>query len=121
MKNDTTLSVDQRIWDVVSALSAGQVMSYGMVAKRAGLDRAPRRVSPALNRAPKDLQLPWHRVVGANGRIAFPIDSVAYQTQRALLEEEGVVFKGKHIASTYLQTNGQKNDDLDAQLWGIDS
>lgn len=96
-------------------------MSYGAVARAAGLPRAPRRVSPALNRAPKGLQLPWQRVVGANGRIAFPLESDAYQRQRKLLEGEGVVFKGKHIDSVYLKAMGQNSSDLDAQLWDMQS
>lgn len=94
-------------------------MSYGAVARAAGLPRAPRRVSPALNRAPKKLKLPWQRVVGANGRIAFPVDADAYKRQRKLLEQEGVEFKGKHIASSYLQAMGQTSGNLDAQLWDI--
>jgi len=112
--------IDQRIWAVVSDIPAGQVMSYGQVARVAGLARAPRRVTPALKRAPDELNLPWQRVVGANGRIAFPIDSEAYRRQRDLLEQEGVEFKGAHIANHYMQANGKSDADLDNQLWGID-
>lgn len=119
MADDSQHEIDQRIWRVVAAIPAGQVMSYGAVARAAGLPRAPRRVSPALNRAPKSLNLPWQRVVGANGRIAFPVDSSAYRRQRELLEQEGVEFKGKHIAADYLQSMGRPGDDLDANLWNM--
>lgn len=119
MPADDQRSIDERIWQVVAAIPKGQVMSYGAVARAAGLPRAPRRVSPALNRAPKKLKLQWQRVVGANGRIAFPVDSSAYRRQRKLLEQEGVEFKGKHIAGSYLQTMGRSGGDLDAQLWDM--
>ncbi len=112
--------IDQRIWAVVSKIPVGQVKSYGQVAREAGLERAPRRVTPALNRAPDEMQLPWQRVVGANGRIAFPLGSPGYQRQRKLLEHEGVVFNGPHIASSYMRANGKKTGDLDAQLWELD-
>lgn len=62
----------------------------------AELPRRARLVSKALKEAPKAMNLPWFRVVNAQGRIAFPDDSEAYQRQRQLLEEEGVVFiRGK--------------------------
>ncbi len=112
--------IDRKIWAVVSSIPPGQVMSYGQVARAAGLARAPRRVTPALNRAPEELQLPWQRVVGANGRIAFPVGSPGYLRQRELLEQEGVVFKGAHIAGSYMQANGKNSGDLDAQLWDIE-
>ncbi len=116
-------SVDARIWKVVGAIPKGQVMSYGAVARAAGLGRAARRVSPALKRAPDKLQLPWQRVVGANGRIAFPPDSPGYQRQRELLEAEGVVFQGRHIAGGYLLSGTPPDADhgtgLDASLWQL--
>jgi len=41
--------------------------------------------------APAALQLPWHRVVGAGGRIAFALSSAAYREQARRLRAEGVV------------------------------
>ena len=36
---------DQKIWDVVAKIKAGQVMSYGKVARSAGFPRHARMVS----------------------------------------------------------------------------
>jgi methylated-DNA-protein-cysteine methyltransferase-like protein len=40
--------------------------------------------------APAALQLPWHRVVGAGGRIVFARSSAAYREQARRLRAEGV-------------------------------
>ena len=40
--------------------------------------------------SPKELNLPWHRVVGAGGRIVFPKSSRAYKEQARRLRAEGV-------------------------------
>ena len=44
----------------------------------------------ALRVAPKTLHLPWHRVVAAGGRIAFPRSSRQYHEQARRLRAEGV-------------------------------
>ena len=58
----------------------------------AGMSRWARRVSQAMRRAPRSMELPWHRVVNAQGRISFPEESDGFQRQKRRLEEEGVVF-----------------------------
>ena len=80
------------VWQVVEGIPRGHVLTYGEVARLAGMRRAARRVGQAMRRAPKDMNLPWHRVVNAQGRISFPPDSHGFQRQRDLLEGEGVVF-----------------------------
>ena len=85
------------VWQVVGGIPRGHVLTYGEVARLAGMNRWARRVSRAMRRAPKSLQLPWHRVVNAQGRISFPEDSNGYKRQKRLLEEEGVAFDGGRI------------------------
>jgi methylated-DNA-protein-cysteine methyltransferase-like protein len=84
------------VWQVVHGIPRGHVLTYGEVARLAGMGRAARRVSQAMRRAPDDMELPWHRVINAQGKISFPEDSEGYRQQKDLLEEEGVIFlKGK--------------------------
>ena len=84
------------VWKVVSEIPSGHVLTYGEVARLAGLPRAARRVSQALRRAPRDMELPWHRVINSQGKISFPEDSSGWKRQKDKLENEGVVFlKGK--------------------------
>ena len=84
------------VWQVVQGIPRGHVLTYGEVARLAGMSRAARRVSQAMRRAPRGMDLPWHRVVNAQGKISFPEESSGYLQQKDLLEAEGVVFlKGK--------------------------
>ena len=87
----------RNVWQVVEGIPRGHVLTYGEVARLAGMSRAARRVSQAMRRAPRGRALPWHRVVNAQGRISFPADSPGYRRQKARLEEEGVVFVGGTI------------------------
>jgi methylated-DNA-protein-cysteine methyltransferase-like protein len=101
----------ERIWATVAAIPRGRVTTYGGVASAAGLPRRARLVGYALKHAPDDRPLPWHRVVGAGGRIAFPPGSRAHAEQRRRLVAEGhVVERGRvHVP---------RADDLDALVWG---
>ncbi len=80
----------QAIWEVICSIPRGQVSTYGAVARAAGLPGRARLAGYALRTAPNDLKLPWHRVVGAGGRIAFPKASAPYREQARRLRAEGV-------------------------------
>jgi methylated-DNA-protein-cysteine methyltransferase-like protein len=82
----------RNVWQVVEGIPPGHVLTYGEVARLAGMSRAARRVAQAMRRAPRGRNLPWHRVVNAQGRISLPAESAGYQRQKRRLEEEGVVF-----------------------------
>jgi methylated-DNA-protein-cysteine methyltransferase related protein len=60
------------------------------VARAAGLPGRARQTGFALRVAPKTLNLPWHRVVGAGGRIVFPPSSRQHREQARRLRAEGV-------------------------------
>ena len=104
----------KNVWQVVESIPRGHVLTYGEVARLAGMSRAARRVGQALHRAPKGRKLPWHRVVNAQGRISFPADSSGYREQKERLQEEGVVFIEGRID---LQKFGYAGA-LDHLLWG---
>ncbi|MEM1113462.1 MAG: MGMT family protein [Pseudomonadota bacterium] len=83
---------NQLIWQVVAAIPAGNVATYGDVARLAGLPGAARRVGRALRDLPPGTRIPWHRVINAQGSISLPEGSSAQYTQRDRLEAEGVIF-----------------------------
>jgi methylated-DNA-protein-cysteine methyltransferase-like protein len=87
----------QAIWEVVCTIPRGQVSTYGAVARAAGLPGRARLAGFALRMAPKDINLPWHRVVGAGGRIVFPKSTVAHREQAKRLRAEGVVLKDGRV------------------------
>jgi methylated-DNA-protein-cysteine methyltransferase-like protein len=78
---------------VVAKIPKGKVATYGSVAAAAGFPGNARRVAWALRAT--DGKLPWHRVLGAGGKILLPRDAGA--EQRIRLESEGVVFKGRKV------------------------
>ena len=80
---------------VVARIPSGRVVTYGQIALHLGRPRGARSVGWALAQCPPDL--PWHRVVNAKGRISPRGHDPEGARQRARLEEEGVVFRGKHI------------------------
>ena len=102
------------VWQVVAGIPRGHVLTYGEVARLAGMSRAARRVSMAMRRAPRGMQLPWHRVINAQGKISFPSDSSGYQRQKELLEQDGVVFLNGKIDLERFGYQGA----LDHLLWG---
>jgi alkylated DNA nucleotide flippase Atl1/FMN phosphatase YigB (HAD superfamily) len=83
-----------RIYAVVNQIPAGRVATYGQVAVLAGLSGHARQVGYALNALPEGLNIPWHRVINAKGRISRKAESAYDDLQQLLLEAEGVVFDG---------------------------
>ena len=80
-------SFGTRIIAIVRAIPPGRVATYGQVAGLAGRPRAARIVGGILRGAADDV--PWHRVVNAQGGIStFKIG--AGDLQVALLRSEGV-------------------------------
>jgi methylated-DNA-protein-cysteine methyltransferase-like protein len=102
-----------RILAAIRAVPAGRVAAYGEIARRAGLPGRARLVAKVLA-SNDDPQLPWHRILRADGRIAFPPRSKGYREQSARLREEGV----KVTAGRVKIEVRAAEDDIDALLWG---
>ena len=103
---------DQAVWDIVTRIKPGQVMSYGEVARAAGFPRHARMVSKAMSRS--DSPLPWYRIVKSDRTLAFEVGSEAYKRQRDLLAQEGV----KIINGKVVPLDSAETADLDRLLWG---
>lgn len=82
----------EMLYTALLQVPAGKVITYGELAKRAGLTNGARIAGKLLSQLPQDGNLPWHRVINAQGRISFPVDSAAFQEQKCLLAQEGVEF-----------------------------
>jgi methylated-DNA-protein-cysteine methyltransferase-like protein len=92
----------QAIWDVVARIPRGRASTYGDVAREAGLPGRARLAGYALKHTPDGMHLPWHRVVGAGGKIVFPPRSSAYREQTRRLQSEGVRVEGGRVARAAL-------------------
>lgn len=87
----------ERVRELIAAIPEGRVATYGDIAGAAGLT-TPRLVGRILREDGSDL--PWHRVLGANGKPAAELAS----EQLALLRAEGV-------------ETGEEWVDLDRYRW----
>jgi methylated-DNA-protein-cysteine methyltransferase related protein len=96
----------EAIWNVVCDIPRGCATTYGAVARAAGLPGRARLVGFALKVAPDELNLPWHRVVGALGRIAFPRHSRQFREQTRRLRAEGVRIENGRVAPEALDALG---------------
>ena len=103
----------ERILAVIRAIPAGQVMGYGQVAARAGLPGRARLTARVLGMN-DDPQLPWHRVLRADGRIAMPEGSRGWREQGQRLRAEGVVVERGRVRMPALDPV----QALDAEIWG---
>lgn len=90
-------ALKESIWLLVASIPSGKVLSYGEVASRVGFPKHARYVGSVLKNLPNNTELPWHRVVNAQGRVSFSIGSAAYRIQVQRLEVEGVKFKAERI------------------------
>lgn len=75
----------------------GKVVSYGQLADLAGLGRAARFVGRSLSQLPDGSTLPWHRVVGAGGKLSLLPGTVSGDEQRARLRAEGVTIRNNRV------------------------
>lgn len=82
----------RRIYRVVRRIPRGRVATYGQVALLAGLPGHARQVGYALHALSWDSEVPWQRVINAQGTISPRADPQWADMQRQLLEREGVAF-----------------------------
>ncbi|HET7931997.1 MAG TPA: MGMT family protein [Rhodanobacteraceae bacterium] len=106
----------QRIYAAIAAIPPGRVASYGQIAARAGLPGRARLVGTALRGTPAGLNLPWFRVLHADGSIALPRGSRGFREQSQRLRAEGVEVRNGRVAMAAFGLD----HDLDRALWGLD-
>lgn len=83
----------ERVIEIIQGIPAGRVMTYGQVAAAAGSPRGARQVVRVLHSMSAKYNLPWHRIINAQGGISAPADVESKGIyQRELLEMEGITF-----------------------------
>ncbi len=96
----------EAVYEVVSRVPKGKVVTYGMIARAIGHPRAARQVGNALHHNPTPVVIPCHRVVNREGRLAPAFAFGGEEVQARLLEEEGVPVTDGHV-------------DLNKYLWDM--
>ncbi|MFW1753294.1 MGMT family protein [Acinetobacter wanghuae] len=102
---DTSDELARLIFAVVDCIPYGKVTTYGQVARIAGLPRHARLVGRVLSQLDDESDLPWHRVINAQGQISLKrSNELGQNVQYLRLLAEGIAFKGNKI-------------DLNVHLW----
>lgn len=78
------------VYKFVRKIPRGRVLTYGQLARALRLPGGARTAGRAMAACPSGQGIPWHRVVGAGGRLL--IREPQASLQRKLLETEGVSF-----------------------------
>ncbi|HET7126565.1 MAG TPA: MGMT family protein [Lysobacter sp.] len=104
-------SAIERILAAIRAVPRGEVAGYGHIARRAGLPGRARMVARVLS-GNEDPDLPWHRILRSDGRIAFPPGSRGFREQSKRLRAEGVDVREGRVRLPRTDTS------LDEQVWG---
>jgi methylated-DNA-protein-cysteine methyltransferase-like protein len=83
------------VYELVKRIPRGRVITYGQLAKALRLPGGARTAGRAMAACPNGQGIPWHRVVGAGGKLLIrePHSSL----QRRLLETEGLRLAEKRI------------------------
>ncbi len=76
------------VYRLIKKIPQGRVTTYGELARKLRLRGGARAVGYAMAACPNGRGIPWHRVVGAGGRLLIPEPHGSLQ--RRLLESEGV-------------------------------
>ncbi len=104
-----------QVYRVVRQIPAGKVATYGQIAALLGQPRAARTVGWAMHAVPEGSDVPWQRVINAQGRISTSCEAHDANVQRQLLEAEGIVFDAQErIDLNVYQWAGLTWPELDA-------
>ncbi len=97
-----------RVYRLVKKIPRGRVLTYGQLARALKLPGGARSAGRAMFACPSRRGIPWHRVVGAGGRIL--IREPQASLQRKLLESEGTRFAGLRVDMAEHQWKPKRRD-----------
>jgi methylated-DNA-protein-cysteine methyltransferase-like protein len=82
-------SFTQKAKALIKRVPKGKVATYGQIAALAGSPLGARQVVRILHSSSRKDNLPWHRIINSQGRIALKRGQ-GYEEQLTLLQNEGV-------------------------------
>jgi methylated-DNA-protein-cysteine methyltransferase-like protein len=92
----------EKIWATIRRVPLGRVATYGQIAAEAGFVKRPRLTAQALANVPPGMEIPWHRIINAQGKSSMPEGSRGNREQLRRLKGEGVkIVKGKISLDEY--------------------
>ena len=100
------LPLQQKIYQCVSKIQKGSVLTYGQIAKQLGL-KSPRIIGFYLHKNTNPEKIPCHRVVFFDGSLSKAYAFGGEKAQRNILISEGVLFNsvGKVLLTPRVERN----------------
>ncbi len=94
----SNVELARQILAVVALIPYGRVATYGQVAKLAGFPKHARMVGRVLQQMDAKSEIPWHRVINAQGSISLnKTNTQGENVQKLKLLAEGVCFKQDRV------------------------
>ncbi len=110
----------ERVYEIVRAIPAGKVMTYGQIAAILGEGYTPRSVGFVMHGADTE-NVPWQRVINSQGKCSTGRMTIPVNLQQTMLEQEGIEFDGngrcdlrKHL---FQDNNASHHDDSQTSLF----
>jgi methylated-DNA-protein-cysteine methyltransferase-like protein len=88
-----------KVWQIIHAIPRGRVATYGQIARLADHPNQARLVGKILSQLPTGSNLPWHRVLNAQGRISSP----GGETQKIRLAAEDIILVNGRVNLKFYQ------------------
>ncbi len=95
---ESALPFADRVYLAVKSIPLGRVSTYSAVAAMAGSPNAARAVGNILHKNPYFGDVPCHRVVHADGRLADAFVFGGIGVQKRMLIEEGITVKEDRVS-----------------------
>lgn len=107
MTSSASQEMAQMILSIVSQIPYAKVTTYGQIAKLAGLPKHARLVGRVLSQLDTETDLPWHRVLNAQGKISLnKLDEYGHNIQQQKLGAEGILCAGNRVSLKQYQWDG---------------
>lgn len=87
-------SYRERVYELVTQIPAGKIMTYGQIAGILGEGYTPRTVGYVMHAADSE-GVPWQRVINSQGACSTGRMTMPINLQQNMLESEGVEFNEK--------------------------
>lgn len=104
----------KRVYEIVSRIPPGRVMTYGQIASILGEGYTPRTVGYVMHAADSE-GIPWQRVINSQGKCSTGRLTIPMNLQQDMLEQEGVEFDPKGRCDLKRLTWFPDGDDPDGE------
>lgn len=85
------MTFDERVYDYLTTIPHGKVVTYGQIADALGNPGAARAVGNALHRNPNGDRYPCHKVVNSKGQLSGRFAFGGIMAQQERLEKDGIM------------------------------